>query len=233
MINIAVCDDESIVTSEIFRFLTRFRPQYSISCFDSGEKLLKSEICFDIIFLDIEMPGINGMEAAKQIERKKNHTYLIFLTNHTEYMQDAFKVRAYRFLGKPIIESDIMESIVHAENEILCNNKLVAAFNEKTTLLNLSDVAYMEAFGDGAIIYTASEACESNKSLKYWEESLGNELFYRVHKSYLVSFRHILRFDATSITLKQTKQSIPISRRKQPAFKQAFLAYIKKYAKYV
>lgn len=233
MIKIAICDDEPIIADVILSKISEFRPEYKADVYYSGESLLNSDIKYDLIFLDIEMSGINGMETALQIRKYNKDVYIVFLTSHTEFMQDAFKVRAYRFLVKPIDENDFFESVIQAENEMMNTEKISITVNDKTSLVSLDDIIYIEAFGDGAFIYTNNEVYESNKTLKYWTEQLGKIHFFRVHKSYLVSFKYINSVDATSVLMCGISQAIPISRRNYSNFKRAFVEYVKKYAKYV
>ena len=233
MIKIAICDDEPIIVDDILSKISEFRPEYKADVYYSGESLLNSDIKYDLIFLDIEMSGINGMETALQIRKYNKDVYIVFLTSHTEFMQDAFKVRAYRFLVKPIDENDFFESVIQAENEMMNTEKISITVNDKTSLVSLDDIIYIEAFGDGAFIYTNNEVYESNKTLKYWTEQLGKIHFFRVHKSYLVSFKYINSIEGTGVLMRGISQSIPISRRNHSNFKRAFVEYVKKYAKYV
>lgn len=119
MINIAICDDEPGVLGDMYRRVSRLRPEYSAECFGSGGELLKSKKRFDIVFLDIEMPGLDGMETARRLNERSGGIYIIFLTSHAQYMREAFKVRAYRYLVKPVDDKELCESVVHAEREIL------------------------------------------------------------------------------------------------------------------
>lgn len=233
MISIAICDDEKIITHDIYRKLQSLRPDYPIDTFNSAQELLNSKKNYDIIFLDIEMPQIDGMETAKQIRKKNKNAYIIFLTNHTEYMAEAFKVRAYRFLVKPIDKDELIESIVQSELELFESDKIMVKTYERTFLISIDDIICIEAFGDGSIIYTSNNAIESNKSLKYWSEHLPIEHFYRLHKTYLVAFRYVNTIENSSVTMHHMKQAIQISRRNQSAFKKAFIEYVKKYSKYI
>lgn len=233
MMSIAICDDERLITQDIYQRLEFLKPEYTIHSFNSAQDLLNSKTNYDIIFLDIEMPHIDGMETAKQIRKRNKDTYIIFLTSHTKYMTEAFKVRAYRFLVKPVSEDDLTESITQAELELLGAAKILVKADEKTDLINIDDIICIEAFGDGAIIYTTNLSVESNKSLKFWTEKLPAEHFYRVHKTYLISYRYVKTVESTSIIMNQLKAPVPISRRNQSAFKKALVEYVKKYSKFI
>lgn len=232
-LHVAICDDENIICNEVKMALKKLKPDYEIDIFHSGCELLNSNVTYDLIFLDIEMPDINGMKTAESLRNGENEEHIIFLTSHTEFMPDAFKVKAFRFLNKPIETETFEEAVVEAEKEILNNEKIAITFQGNTKLVRLKEILCFEAFGDGTYIYTKKEVLESKKSLKYWMNEIGNEHFYQVHKSYFASFRYIKKIDTTEIQLHHLKQSIPVSRRKLPQFKKAFFEYIKKNAKYI
>lgn len=232
-LNVAICDDEKIISKMIYSKLIDLRSEYSVDIYESGRCLLDSEKIYDLIFLDIEMPGIDGMKTAEQLRANSSGEFIIFLSNHTEFMPDAFKVKAFRFLSKPINDKDFIEAVLQAEKEILINEKI--SFSEKgcTMLIKINDIVCVEAFGDGTFIHTVNEVIESTKSLKYWINQLGNEHFYQVHKSYLVSFRHIKSIGTTQAKMHYMKELVPISRRKYTCFKKTFINYVKKNAKYI
>ena len=99
---IAVCDDENIVIDDIIEKLQSRRNEYEIVRYNSGDELLTAALDFNILFLDIEMRGLSGMETAFKLREMNYDGIIIFLTSHTEFMPDAFKVKAFRFLNKPI-----------------------------------------------------------------------------------------------------------------------------------
>ena len=233
MISVAICDDDKKVTHEIYERLSYLRAEYSISLFYSAEELLRSGKKFDLFFLDIELPGLNGMELAKQIRKSSKNTYIIFLTNHSEYIAEAFKVRAYRFLVKPIEQEELVESITQLELEIFKDEKILIKSDDKTDLINIDDIICIEAFGDGSIIYTTVSNKESNRSLKFWTENLPTEHFYRVHKTFLVSYKYVKTIEKKSLVMYRLNNPIPISRRNYSDFKKSFIEYIKIYSKYI
>lgn len=231
MLQIAVCDDEPVMIQEVCGYLQRYRYRYHVDTFLSGKQLLSCGKQYDILFLDIEMSDFDGMEVAKQLQSQ--NTYIIFLTSHTEYMQEAFKVRAYRYLLKPVQENDLMESLLQAEEEIRSRDKITLTVQDASVVINWQDIVYIEAYGDGSLIYTVHGVQESNKSLKYWCEQLGGDFFYKVHKSYCVAFRYVEGYDKACVFMQHVKQTVPISRRSYSGFQKAFADYIKNYAKYI
>lgn len=227
MINIAVCDDEKVFRDEIADMLKCINHDYFLKEFSSGTELLESDFQFDILFLDINMTGKNGMETAAELRGKNIWSRIIFLTSHDEYMPDAFKVKAYRFLTKPIKLELLKEAVKSAEKEILNFEKITLTKKGVTTYIDLKKILYFEAFGDGTYAHSVSETFESPKQLKYWIEKLGTENFFQTHKSYYISLRHVKKFSGTEVELSGVRDPIPLSRRKAAKFKEAFFNYVK------
>lgn len=233
-LNVAICDDEPIICKEIKRLLLKFKPDCTVDIFLSGLELLSGKKAYDLIFLDIEMPGIDGMKTAETLRNNQRKEYIIFLTSHAECMPDAFKVRAFRFLNKPIEEHAFKEAVLTVAEDLLNNAKLPVTILGTTTFLNREDIICFEAFGDGTYIYiTSGEVLETNKPLRYWISEVGPEHFYQTHKSYLVSLRHVKTIESKYVLMNSLTQPIPISRRQHTDFKEAFFTYIKNNARYL
>lgn len=231
---IAVCDDEKIFANDIIEKIKSDNDNSEITVFYSGESLLKSKSDFNIIFLDIEMPGLNGINTAFALRKKNYDGIIIFLTSHTEFMPDAFKVNAFRFLNKPVEEEKFIEAFAAAKKLILNTDHILISSEKETVYLKLTDIVYLEAYGDGTYIYDKNgRVYNTDKSLKYWKEQIGSEHFYQIHKSYIVSFLYIKditsNFNAVMGGIKQVE--LTISRRNYIPLKNAFFDYIRKYAK--
>lgn len=231
-IQIAICDDEDIVCQEIMKKLLYIRPEYKIAIYHSGYELIDSKIKFDMIFLDIKMPGIDGMKAAKILRKNGNNSLIIFLTSYEESMTDAFKVKAFRFLCKPIEKEKFVEAIVSAEREVVNNRKIPITIRGETKIINIIDILYLEAFGDGTYIYTKNEVLESNESLRYWSDRLGKEHFFQTHRSYIVALRFVKKIDSKFIWIKGIDYDIPVSRRRHTELKEKVNKYIKEQSHY-
>lgn len=232
-LKVAICDDENIICEEIKRTLSEAKPDYYINIYNTGKALIDSNKVYDLIFLDIQMRDLNGMETAKLLRKNKHNEYIIFLTSHVEFMPDAFKVKAFRFLNKPLKMDKFFEAVNEAEKEILNEKKIVIDLKGKSELINLQDIIYFEAYGDGTYIYTKTNIFESNKQLKYWIEEVGIEHFYKIHKSYFVALRHVKSINNNEIDMNYVSNQIPISRRRYVEFKKTLFSYTKKNAQFI
>ena len=108
MITIAICDDEKIIAEQIKRLASVFfrakNMETSIICFSCGEELLRYDKSIDILFLDVQMEGMDGMETAKKLRSRNFKGYLIFVTVLEEMVFQSFEVQAYDYLVKPVEE---------------------------------------------------------------------------------------------------------------------------------
>lgn len=229
---IAVCDDEKIIRGQVVKYLKQYGNNFNIIEYSGGYDLLTSGKIFDIIFLDIDMPEIDGMAVADKLRKNKIDSHIIFLTSHAERIYDAFKVKAFRFLTKPIDLKAFNEAVKEAENEILNAEKIV--INQKGRLFNikLMDIVYLEAFGDGSYIYDRyNNVYESRVQLKEWDMKLKDKHFFKIHKSNIVSMFYVKKINNNELELDYSAASFTISRRNISAFKEAYLQFIKKYSR--
>lgn len=232
-LKVAICDDDEMIRSEIKRILVEIKPNYEIYTFSSGEEFLESSESFQIIFLDIEMKEMDGLETAEALRKKENDAQIIFITSHTECMPTAFKVRAFRFLNKPIEVEAFKEAVFEAEKEIIKNKSIIIDAEGQVRIVSIKDIIYFEAFGDGTYIYLKNEVIESNKQLKYWVDKMEKDLFFPVHRSYMVALFYVKGVEKNEITMKYAKEKIPLARRKAVTFKEALVEYVRRYARYI
>lgn len=233
---IAVCDDEQIFIHDVTEKLKAQSEQCEISEYVSGEELLSSPLEFNIIFLDIEMTGINGINTAFSLREQGYDGIIIFLTSHREFMPDAFKVKAFRFLDKPLCDEKFNEAFSEAKKEILnTEHILLSDRSGKTVYLKLTDIVYLEAYGDGTYIYAKTGSVyDTDKPLKCWKEQIGTEHFYQIHKSFIVSYLYVSDIlKDGQVSMKGVKEKLTISRRNIASFRNGFFDYIRKYARVI
>ena len=231
---IAICDDEKHMRSLLRQKLAARSGEIKVTEFSGGRELISSKESFDMIFLDIEMPDLDGMETAARLREKGVSSLMIFLTSHEEFMRDAFKVKAFRFLSKPVDEKELDEAMSEAEKELSAQNKLIIEQRGRIYEVRSADVLYIEAYGDGTYIYdNAGNVYDSKKQLKQWEEELSGQPFFKIHKSYIVSLAQVARIEGAEVTLIGQKKPLTVSRRNLSAFKEAYLDHVRKNARIV
>ena len=199
-------DDEEIIRQQIHGFIKKQKPESEISDFSTGEGLLAAKADFDIIFLDIQMEGMGGIEAARILRQRNVDAVLVFITGIREYVFEAFDVSAFHYLLKPIEESKFIEVLGRATGEAGKRKEqkeqqiFIRTKNQGYTL-NLSSILYIENRGKKVEIHTTQEIIEAYGAL--------GGGFYRCHRGYLVNMAHIVRYDNDSIFLSNGGLSLP------------------------
>lgn len=229
---VAVCDDEKIFRDTLVKLMKEYNERITISVFTCGDLLLASDKVFDLIFLDIEMPGIDGMTTAQKLREKNVDAEIIFLTGHKEFVFSAFHVKAFRFLEKPVKVSKLKEALYDFEVERLNAEKIVVKQKGIVNEILLNQIVYLEAFGDGTYIYDKyGQVFCSSLQLQVWQEQLEKKGFFRIHKSYMVSMRYVKKAEKEYVELLNLDIELKIARRNVGVFKDAYLSYIDHNAK--
>lgn len=230
--NIAICDDEKVWQGELLKQLREYSIErnldFSYTCFSDGKSLYDSEKKFDIIFMDFQMEGSDGIETSRRLRSSNSDSTIIFVSSYTHIAMDAYEVKAYRFLGKPIDKAKLFKALDDYRAEIDTDNFLIYKTHEKTIRIKISEIIYAEACKNHTKIHTANEDFEILKNLKEVQKDLSGDKFFRCHKAYLVSFLHIISHDNTDIMF-DDESGAYISRKYLPSFRKAFQEYILKY----
>lgn len=225
--NIAVVDDEKVIREQVGRLIRKQNPGCCITSYESGYELLESGERFDMVFLDIQMDGLNGIEAAEKLKRRKEDTIVIFVTGIREYVFDAFDVAAFHYLIKPIEEKKFAEVFHRAEAEILKRKKLENRqlfLKSKGITLSQNSILYIESRGKKAAIHTVKEIIEIYAVMSELEKQLSDS-FYRCHRGYLVNMAYIVEYDNESITL-NNGDSVYLTKKKHSEFVKTYMWYL-------
>ncbi len=221
MIRIAIADDSkkdlNYISKSIKQRLELRDIQCGFSLYTEPSKLLndnKSEP-FDVVFLDIDMPQLTGMDAAESINNISPKTVIVFVTNHDELVYKAYRFKAVGFVRKSFFDDEINEILdvvlteVHKRNHILNISD-----NRSIVKIDLFDVLYVKSDDHYAEFYfTDGKQCV-RRSLNDIEKQIGHFGFIRVHSRYLVNYRHIYSIEKTAVILSDGITQIPISRNR-------------------
>lgn len=229
---IAICDDEEIFREQIKKYISEVCSDFKADEFSCGDDLAASENIYDIIFLDIEMPGKSGIETAELLRKNGTDAEIIFLTSHVEFVYEAFKVRAFRFLTKPIEREKFIEAFHNAALNRSAMEKVVVECRGSAAELYTENIVYIESSGEGTFVHDSrGNYYPSSASLKEWGEKLNSELFFRIHKTYLVSMKHVVSFEKGIVRLSGYDGEFPVARRSVQPFRTAYLDFIKNNAR--
>lgn len=229
---VAVCDDERVWVDELNGLLKEYgkvrHTDVFISYYNNGASLVESGKKFDIIFMDFQMDGLNGIETARKINALKNDGIIIFVSSYTNVALDAFEVKAYRFLAKPINKEKLFKAIDDYRAEMDSDDFLIFKTHEGTIRVKVSEIIYVEGSGKHSKIHTSKTDYEILTNLKEVQARLPDDRFFRCHKAFVTSFLHIQSHDNNEITY-DDGSAIYISRNFLSKFRKAFEIYILKY----
>lgn len=233
---IAICDDDwhmqqtlRLLIDEIYQDLDMLADGFT-----SGEALLaavqKQSQPYQLILLDIEMRGIDGIETAKRLRKLLPDCYIIFITSHDEFALTGYEVQAFRYLVKPVQPEKLTEAISAVRAELADQLTLHVEDGSVEALVRARDIFYVEAQDKRVRLVTARETFSDRRGIDEIERALAGEDFFRVHRSYLINFRYVARLDKNEILLVSGEQ-IPLSRLRKKAFKNAFQTYVSRTAR--
>lgn len=230
---IAVCDDSMEICMEITSLIRESKPNAEISIYSSGEALLNSKIDFDLVFLDVAMKALSGIDTAKrlrtlQAEQNNKKSIIVFITAFREFMEQAFDVNAFNYIVKPIDRERFFRVLTAAEKIFLSNENQYIVIKSKgiQRKLLLHDIYYIESNNKKVIINTKSEKLEVYGRLSEFEELL-KEGFFRCHRCYLVNMESITAYDFEKIHV-VSGEKLPLSNKKYRNFVKAYLRYARR-----
>lgn len=238
MIKIAICDDKKdqieLVRQALLSFGQRKGYDYEVSCFDNSFSLceiLDNGGKFDVLLLDICMPGIIGTELARSVRRRNDNTVIIFLSTSDEFAVDAFSLKAAHYLLKPFSQSEFDEALSRAMRIISASAQkyiTVKTLSGGVSTIEVNDIQYIESFdhmlelrlGDSSVSVMQTTLSKLYDELR----SICGRQFINPYKGYLVNQRSIVTIRDGNITLR-CGAKIPVPRGSMRALQAEYLSY--------
>lgn len=236
-LNIAICDDDPKQFESLCHLLDicsfQFNIDLHIDTYTDAKALLAHyqeslTSPYQLLLLDIEMPGENGIQLADTIKKRFDHrAIIVFVSNYPKYMQDSFSVHPYHFLQKPITESEMKKLISDVVQEYMKNLTLISVVDgyDREYTLNLKDVYYIEAKDSKAkelCFHMRDEQITVKGTISFWNTKLAETIFVICSRTVLVNLSHIHYLKDCSIIL-DNGDSIHISRRNKKMITDRYL----------
>ena len=229
MYRIAVCEDEKYILEELHKKVETYIKQKqliaNVKTYMSGEDLLMEKGTHDIVLLDMMLPGLSGIEVAKQLYHK---SCIIFITFYEKYALDAFDVDAVHYLLKPVSDERLYLALDRAIDRLeQINHKMLTLMKAgKTRIIDIHDILYCEVFNHQVLIHTMQDTYDYPGSLDMLENELDGG-FFRCHRSYIINMRCVIGREE-GVAIISSGDKILVSRRKQTEFMQKLLKFLKK-----
>lgn len=226
---VAVCDDEQAQVQYINSVLSKWGSLSGHTCevreFPSAEAFLFAydiDKAFDILLLDVKMGEMSGIELARRIRQKGSKAEIIFLTSYFEYAGEGYEVDALHYLVKPVPEKKLLEVLEKAAEKLAEEPPYVVITCEgETVKLYEADILYVESFQHYISIHTKGQEYKIKENISAFADRLG-PVFFRIHRSYLVSLKYVIRISRTMVILEGGTE-LPLARGKYDEINRAFI----------
>ena len=232
MIHIAICDDEKhmsdhirAMASEFFRKKNR---EIQLRTFLSGEELLNYDGQIDILFLDIQMNGMDGLETARKLRAGKFRGVLIFITVLKEMVFQSFEVQAYDYLVKPVDEKQFGKTMerLYASMQNASEDSLLVQKGYEGRIIREEEIVFCEIIDRKIYLnLTSGEVVDYYERIENLETKLGSH-FFRCHRSYLINLKHLKGYKNGTACMDNGKE-VPVSRLRSREFSGVVLQYMK------
>lgn len=235
MLTCVIVEDEFPAREELKYFLTKHKEISLEKEFENPIDSLKylQENKVDVVFLDINMPELDGMSLGKILTKLNPNIKIIFITAYRDYAAEAFEIKAFDYLLKPYSEKRIIEVLNNLTmikdnsptKEVEKINKVTVFLDEKMVVLSLDEIYYIEVSEKESLVYTQNEIYTSKLKISKWEEILPKNKFYRTHRAYIVNLDKIKEvepwFNGTFVLkIQDLKFKVPVSRNNIKEFKE-------------
>lgn len=237
-LQIAICDDDveilQVVAGSIRTEFARYDYAAGIDLFGTPAALKRrmKEKTYDLLFLDIEMPGEDGISLARRLRKNGWARDIIFISSREDKVFDALRTGPNGFIRKKRFLTDVPEVIqtyVHSMHRQDSGKHLVIQSREESVSVDIENIIYIEGQRKIQLLYLAEKEkpLELHRSMQDLEDTLSPEGFLRIHKGYLVNYRYIRHINSTDVEL-TTGQNLPLSRRRVQEIRDAYLALMQK-----
>ncbi len=232
MISIAVVDDEKVFSDRLIRFIEQYGRENgietSVTCFQDGLDIAEDfKSKWDIIFLDIQMEQLDGLETARRIRACDSEVIIIFVTNMAQYAINGYEVDAFDYVLKPLEYSQFSLRMKKAVREVEKRKNHSYIYLKKWSdwvKVSTDDLLYVEVCGHTLRYVTDGETYEKRAKMSDAEEELAGQPFSRCSLSYLVNLKRVDRIMKDSVMV--GGHELPVSRNRKKEFLQMFTDYL-------
>ena len=213
---ILICDDDALIVEQLQKYIRNFFEKIGVKCpelvcFSDGESLLADKGEKDILFLDVEMPGMIGIYVGNELKKRNDNIIIFIVTSYSEYLDEAMRFHVFRYLSKPLDKQRFFRNMKDA----------VDLYNTMTIKIPIETKQ-----GGKVVIHTTQRDFESIRNMQYWLELLPKNCFFQTHRSFIINFEHVTDFDRTLVHMADEQFHAYLTKRKYSAFKEAYLLYL-------
>ena len=232
---IVFCDDEPDILLQIQNYVKEYfqnigglQPEFA--AYSSGDSLLKSEdLKADIAFLDVEMPGINGIHVGAQLKEANPDVRIFIVTAFPDYLDDAMRFQVFRYLSKPIDKARLFRNLKDAVAQYNMESESYAVeTTDGIKTLRAEEIVCVEAFQRQIILTSTDGSYKCVNNMDYWKKTLSLPCFFQPHRSFIINMRFVREIGKDTILLRYANNTklTYLTRRKYTEFKDTYLMYL-------
>jgi len=237
MFLIGICDDEKFYREHIKEFCEQYFVQYPQEHeyieFASGEELLayreemeNSDSKLHLLFLDVEMGEVDGIEVMRRVENADWIWRIVFVSSHEEMVWNSFGIKTLAFSRKPLEYHQVEKWIETALRENRQNIMIKYTSGTQQGYIALEDIYYLEAQGNYTCLHTKEQTILLNENMKQWQKKTEEMSIVRIHKSYLINMMHVQKWEAGRVIL-ENEVVLSVGRQYAKEAKEIYFAFIK------
>lgn len=226
---IAICDDQQEYRKLIIQYVQFYFKEHFIDLeydeFCSGEELLLSDKIFDIVFLDIEMNELNGIQTTKELNIRNKNTIIFIVTAYQKYLDDAMDLNVFRYIDKPIQAKRLYNGLDKAIDLINNNEITFKTRNDGIIKTHKNDIICVEVKRKTVYVNTTEKQYIAREKMDFFKETLTASYFAIPHISYVINFNFVKKFQRDKVELKNG-QIVSIAPKKQTEIKKKFMQFM-------
>lgn len=228
---ILLCDDNKLFLKELRQYISMFFNERELKlpeilCFENGEALLSDSGIKDLVFLDVQMPGPNGIEITNALKESNPKTIIIIISAFHDYIDDAMSSHVFRYLDKPLDPARLYRSLQNALAEYaLQASKTAIETKDQVITVYTSDIICVETHKRKTLVHTTNGSFDSIKAMQHWQTVLTQPCFVQCYRSFLVNLSHVVNFTHDSVHLDNGLRAY-LSKKKYTAFKNAYMLFL-------
>lgn len=230
---ILFCDDNPQILRQTQKLVTDYFQERGndlpdFFSYDSGDALLAEKPVADLAFLDVEMPGVSGIYVASQLRKWNRHILLFIVTAYPDYLDEALRTQAFRFLSKPLNKERFFRNLDDAMQQyLLCSQSFLVELNTGIVRIFSSDIICLESAGNKTVLHTLDGDLPCARSMDALRHLLQSPCFFQTHRSFIINLQYIHQICPNYVLLKYQEREIIalLARRNSHQLRKAFLLF--------
>ena len=227
------CDDNTMILEQLRLYVSEYFAQLGgkmpeFACYHSGDALLETESRADIVFLDVEMPGVSGIHVGARLKELNPNIKIFIVTSYPDYLDEAMRFQVFRYLSKPIDKNRLFRNLKDALYQYnIDSEEYPITTTDGIFVRRAEEIICVEASQRKVLIYTTDGTLQSTQPMEHWRQTLRLPCFYITHRSYIVNMRFVSSIIKDRVLLKYRgyEQYAYLTRRKYTSFKDTYLMY--------